>query len=260
MWSGSPYRFSHKDVELSPKGFKWKIFYTMPLKDVQYMRIVLRIGGSVFASPIKPDLVNKYAALLKKLVKSGHVVAVVVGGGALAREFIGVAKSLGLREAAQDEVAISVSRIYAQLFLNTLGEIGYDTVPTTIDDAVECLDGGKIVVMGGLKPGMTTDTVAALIAEKVKADLLIKASDQEGIYDKDPRKHSDAVKLDRIKLENLSRVCTEDQHKAGIHQIIDPEAVKVLKRSRIKVVVVMGFKPENVLKAIEGKKVGTFID
>jgi uridylate kinase len=178
----------------------------------------------------------------------------------LAREFIGVAKSLGLREAAQDEVAISVSRIYAQLFLNTLGEIGYDTVPTTIDDAVKCLDGGKIVVMGGLKPGMTTDTVAALIAEKVKADLLIKASDQEGIYDKDPRKHSDAVKLDRIKLENLSRVCTEDQHKAGIHQIIDPEAVKVLKRSRIKVVVVMGFKPENVLKAIEGKKVGTFVD
>jgi uridylate kinase len=232
----------------------------MPLKDVQYMRIVLRIGGSVFASPIKPDLVNKYAALLRKLVKSGHVVAVVVGGGVLAREFIGVAKSLGLPEAAQDEVAISVSRIYAQLFLNTLGEIGYDTVPTTIDDAVKCLSGGKIVVMGGLKPGMTTDTVAALIAEKVKADLLIKASDQEGIYDKDPRKHSDAVKLDRIKLENLSRVCTEDQHKAGIHQIIDPEAVKVLKRSRIKVVVVLGFKPENVLKAIEGKKVGTFVD
>jgi uridylate kinase len=232
----------------------------MPLKDVQYMRIVLRIGGSVFASPIKPDLVNKYAALLRKLVKSGHVVAVVVGGGVLAREFIGVAKSLGLREAAQDEVAISVSRIYAQLFLNTLGEIGYDTVPTTIDDAVKGLSGGKIVVMGGLKPGMTTDTVAALIAEKVKADLLIKASDQEGIYDKDPRKHSDAVKLDRIKLENLSRVCTEDQHKAGIHQIIDPEAVKVLKRSRIKVVVVLGFKPENVLKAIEGKKVGTFVD
>lgn len=214
----------------------------------------------MFASPIKPDLVNKYAALLRKLVKSGHVVAVVVGGGVLAREFIGVAKSLGLREAAQDEVAISVSRIYAQLFLNTLGEIGYDTVPTTIDDAVKCLNGGKIVVMGGLKPGMTTDTVAALIAEKVKADLLIKASDQEGIYDKDPRKHSDAVKLDRIKLENLSRVCTEDQHKAGIHQIIDPEAVKVLKRSRIKVVVVLGFKPENVLKAIEGKKVGTFVD
>lgn len=232
----------------------------MPLKDVQYMRIVLRIGGSVFASPIKPDLVNKYAVLLRKLMKSGHVVAVVVGGGALAREFIGVAKNLGLHEAAQDEVAISVSRIYAQLFLSTLGEIGYDTVPTTIDAAVEGLDGGKIVVMGGLKPGMTTDTVAALIAEKVKADLLIKASDQEGIYDRDPRKHSDAVKLDRIKLENLSRVCTEDQHKAGIHQIIDPEAVKVLKRSRTKVVVVLGFKPENVMKAIEGKKVGTFVD
>ncbi len=84
------------------------------------MRVVLRIGGSVVASPVNTELMGKYAELLKTLKKQGHEVAVVVGGGKLAREFIGIAKNLGLDERAQDEIAISVSRLFAQLFLLAL--------------------------------------------------------------------------------------------------------------------------------------------
>jgi len=224
------------------------------------MRIVLRIGGSVVASPLNPDLISRYAELLKDLKKHGHEVVVVVGGGALAREFIKVAKNLGLDEKAQDDIAISVSRIFAQFFLKKLGKLGCGTIPLTVEDAVNCLLEGKIAVMGGLKPGMTTDTVAALIVEQANADLLVKATDQEGIYDKDPRKHADAVKLDHLSFEDLSRVFAEDKHKAGIHQVLDPEAVKILKRKHVKVVVVNGFKPENVLAVVKGKHVGTLID
>ena len=224
------------------------------------MRLVLRIGGSVIASPINPALINKYMDVLKDLKMQGHELAVVVGGGALARDFIKVAKNLGLDESAQDEVAISVSRIFAQLFLKKLGELCCKVVPLTVEDAVKCLQDGKVAVMGGLKPGMTTDTVAALIAEKVNADLLIKATDQEGIYNKDPRKHADAVLLKHLSFEELSNVFAEDRHKAGIHQILDPEAVKILKRERVRVVVVNGFKPENILAVVEGKHVGTMID
>jgi len=223
------------------------------------MRIVLRIGGSVVASPINPALINEYVNLLKDLKKQGYEVAVVVGGGALAREFIKVAKNLGLDENAQDEVAISVSRIFAQLFLKKLGELGCKAVPLTIEDAVKCLHEGKIAVMGGLKPGMTTDTVAALIVEQVNAELFIKATDQEGIYDKDPRKYADAVKLEHLSFEDLPRVFAEDEHKAGIHQILDPEAIKILEKGRVKVVVVNGFKPKNVLLAVKGENVGTLI-
>jgi uridylate kinase len=113
--------------------------------------------------------------------------------------------------------------------------------------------------MGGLKPGMTTDTVAALIVEKANADLLIKATDQEGVYNKDPRKYADAEKLDQLSLNSLSDVLAEDKHAAGIHQIIDPEAVRVLKRRQVKVVVVNGFQPKNVLRAVRGESVGTVI-
>ena len=220
----------------------------------------MRIGGSVVASPINPALIGRYVELLKDLKMQGHELAVVVGGGALARDFIKVAKNLGLDERAQDDVAISVSRIFAQLFLKKLGELGCEAIPLTVEDAVKCLRDGKVAVMGGLKPGMTTDTVAALIAEKVNADLLIKATDQEGIYNKDPRKYADAVLLEHLSFKELSNVFAEDKHKAGIHQILDPEAVKILKRKRVRVVVVNGFKPENILAVVKGKHVGTMID
>jgi uridylate kinase len=224
------------------------------------MRIVLRIGGSVIASPINQTLIGEYADLLKVLKKKGHDVAVVVGGGALARDFIQVAKNLGLTEKAQDEIAISVSRIFAQLFIEKLGRLSCGSVPLTIEDAVKCVCDGKIAVMGGLKPGMTTDTVAALIAEKIKADLLIKATDQEGVYDKDPKKHADAVLLKHLHFEDLPKFFAENRHKAGIHQIIDPEAIKILKHMKVKFVVLNGFKPDNVLLAVNGEKVGTIIE
>ncbi len=223
------------------------------------MRIVLRIGGSVVASPANAELMCKYADLLRTLKEQGHEVAVVVGGGSLAREFIAIAKKLRLDEQAQDEIAISVSRLFAQLFLKKLGEMSGRKVALTLDDAAECLSEGKIVLMGGLKPGITTDAVAALVAERVKADLLVKGTDQDGVYNKDPRKHADAIKLDYLSFDALSNVFSENRHKAGMHQIIDPEAVKVLKRERMKLVVVNGFKPENILAAVKGENVGTVI-
>lgn len=223
------------------------------------MRLVVRLGGSVVASPVNTELLGKYADLIKTVKAQGNEVTVVVGGGAMAREFIKIAKELGLDMRAQDEVAISVSRLYAQLFLKRLGDIAWSKVATTLDDAAQGLSEGKIVVMGGLKPGITTDAVAALVAERVKADLLIKGTDQEGIYDKDPRKHADAVKLDALSFDDLPRIFEGSEHKAGIHQIIDPEAIKVLKRHHVKLVVVNGFNPENILAAVKGEKVGSVI-
>jgi len=224
------------------------------------MRIVLRIGGSVVASPVNTELLKKYANIVRKLKKQNHEIAVILGGGSLAREFILLAKKLGLEMQTQDEIAISVSRLFAQLFLETLGNLACKKVALTLKDVTICLKNGKIVVMGGLKPGITTDAVAALVAEHVNSELLVKGTDQEGIYTKDPRKYSDAVKLDHLSFDDLQSVFSESQHKAGIHQIIDPEAVKILKRKRVKLFVVNGFKPKNILLAVQGKRVGTVVE
>jgi uridylate kinase len=224
------------------------------------MRVVFRIGGSVVASPVNTNLIGKYVDILKSIKQGGHEVGVVVGGGSLAREFITVARKLNLEMPAQDKVAISCSRLYAQLFAEKFGDLGCGKVAITLDEAAACLAEGKIAVMGGLKPGITTDTVAALVAERVGADLLVKGTDQEGIYNKDPRKFKDAVKIDHLRFDELQGVLAETEHKAGIHQIIDPEAVKVLSRRRVRLVVVNGFVPENFLLVVRGEKVGTLVN
>jgi uridylate kinase len=190
------------------------------------MRIVIRIGGSVVATPVDTQLISEYAKILKSLKAEGHTLAVVVGGGALAREFIKIAKELGLPEKDQDDLAISVSRLYAQLFAKMLGADACQKTPISVEEVAECLKTGKIAVLGGLKPGMTTDTVAAMVAERISADMLVKATDQEGIYTKDPKMHPDAVKLDRVSFEELPKFLAENKHRAGIHQILDPESRK----------------------------------
>jgi uridylate kinase len=224
------------------------------------MRVVIRIGGSVVASPINAELIGKYSTLLVNIKEKSHDVVAVVGGGGLAREFIQAARYLGLREKEQDEIAISTSRLFAQLFLKKLGEKGCIEVPVTIEKASQFVEAGKIVVMGGLRSGMTTDTVAALVAERMKASLIVKGTDQDGVYNKDPMKFPNAVKLDYIPLSDLPRIFSENTHKAGIHQIIDPKAVKILSQIEVKLVVVNGFKPENVLAAVNGERVGTLIE
>ncbi|MEM1530753.1 MAG: UMP kinase [Candidatus Bathyarchaeia archaeon] len=223
------------------------------------MRIVVRIGGSVIASPPNPGLIRKYAELISDLRSRGHEVAVVVGGGRLAREFIGWAHELGLSEQEQDELAISVSRLFAQMLAMRIGGYGWRTVPVTIEEAARMLNERGVVIMGGIKPGMTTDTVAALIASEVKAEIIVKATDQDGVYTKDPRKYPDAKKIDELSFEELDEMLAENRHRAGIHQIIDPEAARILREKRIKTVVVNGFKPENILLAINGAAVGTII-
>lgn len=225
------------------------------------MRVVIRIGGSVVASPPNPTIINKYASLLENLKKMDHELVVVVGGGSLARDFIKIARDMGLSEYDQDEVAISVSRLLAQLLAMRLGDLGLESVPTSVDEAVNGLKTGKIVVMGGVRPGMTTDAVAAMVAEKVGAELLVKATDQDGIYTRDPKKYPLASKkIDRLSFDDLFQLFEANKHRAGIHQVLDPEAVRILQKRRTKTVVVNGFKPENVLLVVKDETVGTVIE
>jgi len=223
------------------------------------MRVVIRLGGSVLASPPNPRLMAEYADLLRRLKGEGHELVVVVGGGEVARDFIRLAKQLGLGEPERDEVAIAISRVFAQLLAKKLGNLSHQPPPTSVEEARNALEGGRIVVMGGLKPGMTTDAVAALVAEAVEADLLVKATNQDGIYDKDPKKHPDAKKIDELSFDELFRLFGEVRHRAGIHQILDPEAIRILRRRRTKTIVVNGFNPRNVQLAIKGGRVGTII-
>lgn len=223
------------------------------------MLVVIRVGGSVIASPTNVRLVSEYAKLIRKLEKDGHKTVTIVGGGALAREFIDAGRQIGLSIRAQDWLAIYVSRLYALLLSLKISENGVEGVPDSIEEALKILEKSNLVVMGGLQPGMTTDAVAARVCEKTKAHLLVKATDQDGVYNKDPRKYKDAKKLDRTTFSHLNRLLAKTRHEAGIHQILDPVALKLLQRIKTKTIVLNGYTTENIQRAIEGQEIGTTI-
>jgi len=220
------------------------------------MKAVLRIGGSVLESPPSAKVVNAYADVIADLNFEGHSVAVVVGGGEISREYIRSAAAMGLSTYQQDTVAIHASRLNARLVAMKLG--GVSSVPTSIDGMLQRLARNRVAVMGGLKPGITTDTVAAIVAAKWRADVLVKASDQNGIYTEDPRVNKRAKKLDKLTYERMKQILG-GSHRPGIHSIIDPVAVDQLVESRVKLVVLNGADPRGVIRAIHGEKIGTVV-
>jgi uridylate kinase len=100
--------------------------------------------------------------------------------------------------------------------------------------------------------------VATLVAEAWRSDLIIKASDQEGIYTADPRKHPDAKLLSTVSYATVVEILG-GKHSPGIHSIVDPIAVQRIAKNRLRLVVVKGDNPENVIRAINGEKVGTVV-
>jgi uridylate kinase len=220
------------------------------------LRAVLRIGGSVLGSPPDADVVEGYSRVISELNSEGTSVAVVVGGGRVSREYIKSAKGMGLSSYQQDTVAIHASRLNARLVAMKLG--GVSSVPTSVDGMLQRLARNRVAVMGGLKPGITTDTVAAMVAQRWNADLVVKCSDQKGIYTSDPRTNRKAKKLDTMTYEEMKDILGGG-HSPGIHSIIDPVAVEQLAKSRIRLIVLNGFDPRGVLKAVHGERIGTLV-
>jgi uridylate kinase len=220
------------------------------------LKAVLRIGGSVLGSPPSAKVVNAYADVISDLNYEGHSVAVVVGGGPISREYIKSAAQMGLSSYQQDTVAIHASRLNARLVAMKLG--GVSSVPTSIDGMLQRLARNRVAVMGGLRPGITTDTVAAIVAQRWRADLLVKASDQNGIYTDDPRTNKRAKKLDKITYERMKQILG-GTHRPGIHSIVDPVAVDQLAESKVRLVVLNGADAKGVVKAIHGERIGTVV-
>jgi len=223
------------------------------------MKIVLKIGGSIIGLPPDPSILNLYIEQLLELRKEGHILAIIVGGGPLSRHYIETAEALGMNNNDKDELAILASRLNAKLIVKKLKEFASDVIPTTISQFIRLLEVSKIAVMGGLKPGITTDAVAALVAQAIDADLFVKATDQEGVYSKDPKIYPEAHKLDFITFKELGKM-SKMMHKPGIHSILDSKAIKVLEKEGIKTIILNGFKPENIKFAIRGDKIGTRIE
>lgn len=216
------------------------------------MKIVFALGGSVVV-PDKVDskYVEDFAKFALELAKK-HTLAIVVGGGKTARSAIDECRKAGGNEAACDYAGIEASKYNASLVSQAMGI--EPTISETIKDAKRILDTEGIVIMGGTEPGHSTDAVAAILAEYIDADLYLKVSNIDGIYDSDPKTNPKAKRLDTIKIDALIDMVNGMSQDAGNYRLFDLLAVKMLKRSGIKSIVLEGHDLENIKKAISGKK------
>jgi len=221
------------------------------------MILVYSLGGSILAGRDAESL-KEYAAALKNLAEK-HQIFVVVGGGKIAREYIEKARALDAGEAFCDLLGIGATKLNAMLLIAALGRAAAPEPAESYAGALRASAPGRIVVLGGMQPGQTTDAVAALLAEYVHADKLIVATSVDGVYSADPGIDPKAKKYEKMTHQDLVRLSMETEMKAGSRSPVDPLAAKIIERSSILTIVVHGGEVENLKRAAEGGHSGTEI-
>jgi uridylate kinase len=214
------------------------------------MRVVVCIGGSVLAPELDPRRVEGHAEVIEGLAAEGCSVGAVVGGGGVARDYIGTARELGANEVQLDQIGIDVTRINARLLIAALGPNVDPKVARDYEDAGDAIRRGDVSVMGGVMPGQTTDAVAAALAEYIGADLLVYATSVDGVYSADPDADADAEKYGRLTPAELVDVIAPMSRDAGASAPVDLLAAKLIERSGMRTIVLDGTDPERIGAAV----------
>ena len=223
------------------------------------LRIVLKIGGFAFSTEGRIDpLISEYIGLLKQLV-SEHQFVIVTGGGSVARSYIRIARAMQVPESLCDQLGILVTRLNARLVVDGLSDQAFPEIPTTVAELIRFFASGKLVAMGGLQPGHSTNAVAAIAAETIKANLFLNATDVDGVYTADPNRNPTAERLEEVHVNRLSEILVNSEISAGGYDLMDPIALRIIQRSRIPTVILDGRNIANVKTAIRSEKTGTRI-
>jgi len=201
---------------------------------------------------------KRYADVLKRLKGEGHKLIVVCGGGKVCREYRDIAKELGGDNVLLDWIGIEASHMNAFTLIAALGNDAHPVTLRTVEEVKKHFN-NKILVCGGNLPGCSTGYDAALFAEAVKADLLIKASDVDGVYSADPDKDPNAKKFDRLSHEEFLKIIEQNPQIPGEYRLFDLKATKLIKEAKIKTIFIDGNDPEEIIRAVEGKHHGTVI-
>jgi uridylate kinase len=217
--------------------------------------VCISIGGSILSkeSGINVKYVNELAALLKKRIKNTRFIF-VVGGGYSSRLYISSTRSIISNNAILDQIGIAFTRINALILKDLLSEFNvYPNIVTTMEELTAGITLSDIVIMGGIIPGITTDSVAMLACELTGCKKMINISRENYVYDR-PIREKGAKKLPKLNHQQLVDIANRcDDRSAGSNFILDFFAAKIAKRSNIDILFVNDSITE-LAKALDGKK------
>ncbi len=231
-----------------------------------YRRVLLKLSGEALMGNlgygIDPKVVADIAQEISEVVKQGIEIAVVVGGGNI---FRGVkASAAGMDRATADYVGMIATVMNAMTLQDALEQIDIATrVQTAIAmqeiaepyirrRAIRHLELGRVVIFGAGSgnPFFTTDTTAALRAAEIDAEVIFKATKVDGVYDSDPMVNKNALRYDNLTYQD---VLTQDL------KVMDGTAIALCKDNNIPIVVFNLSVKGNIIRAINGEKVGTIV-
>ena len=233
---------------------------------MKYKRILLKLSGEALvgdkAGGIDPEILIKYSNEIKKIYDKGVEIAIVIGGGNIYRGFNNEFK---IDRVQGDYMGMLATLINGLALQNTLENIG---IPTRLQSAINVnkvaepyikrkalrhLDKKRIVIFsaGTGNPYFTTDSAAVLRAIEIEADVILKGTRVDGIYNEDPNKNSDAFKFEKITFkEAISK---------GL-KIMDTTAFTLSHENKLPIIVFDMNQENNLLKVLNGENVGRIVN
>lgn len=229
-----------------------------------YKRILLKLSGEALMGDqdfgISSDVIASYAQQIKEVVELGVEVAVVIGGGNIFRGLSGTAH--GVDRVTGDHMGMLATVINSLALQNAIEQLG---IPTRVLTAIEMkqiaepyikrraqrhLEKKRVVIFGaGIgNPYFTTDTAAAMRALEINAEVVAKATKVDGVYDKDPVKHKDAVKYNEV---------TYHEVLAKNLKVMDATAISLCMENNLPIIVFNSLEDGNIKKMVMGETIGT---
>lgn len=232
----------------------------------KYKRIILKVTGEVFAGPHKFGIdgktVKAFAQEIKEVKEMGCELALVIGGGNIFRG--AVASDIGMDRASADTMGMLATVINSLALQDALEKLG---VQTRVLSAIEMrqvaepyirrratrhLEKGRVVIFAGGtgNPYFTTDTTASLRAMEVGAEVILKATKVEGVYDADPLKHEGARKFEELTyIEVLNREL----------KVMDSTAISLCMDNHLPIIVFNIMEKGNIKRVVSGEPIGTLV-
>lgn len=234
---------------------------------MKYKRILLKLSGEALMGNrqygIDPERLAEYAQDIKTITDKGVEVAIVIGGGNIFRGVAGASK--GMDRVQGDHMGMLATVINGLALQGALEDAG---IPTRLQSAIKInevaepfirrramrhLEKGRVVIFGGGtgNPYFTTDSAAVLRAIEVEADVILKGTRVDGIYNVDPEKDKKAIKFNFISFDDVLR--------KGL-KVMDTTAFTLSQENELPIVVFDMNKKGNLLKVVSGEKIGTEVN
>ena len=235
--------------------------------DLKYKRILLKLSGEALSGPegtgIDPDRADDIAKRISEVRDMGVDVAIVIGAGNLWRGRRGLER--GMDRATADYMGMLATVMNALALMDAMERCGMVTrVQSAIEmhavaepyirrRAIRHLEKGRVVILGGGtgNPYFSTDTAAALRAMEISADVLIKATKVDGVYDSDPEINPDAKLFDRLTYIDAINLRLE---------VMDTTAVSLCMDNNLPILVLNLWKKDDLCNALRGAEIGTLVN